>query len=178
MRQRLVEPGEARGAADVDNLVDVVQVEARGGHELLHLLVHAVVDRADLHVEPEAGDRAREVEAVLERLDGARRRAGRRGDGALRVLEREPELRLCTLVLRVARGADRERRLGLFRELLREVLDQPIIDCVAADSVVGERGEREREALADGEEGDGQRGGTEIDEELRAVSAEALGGRS
>ena len=166
--KRLAESRQARGAAKVGELVDVADVENCAGREHLHLLAHMRVDGAHLHVEAEPVDRAREVEAVLERLDGARRGAARGGERALRVLDREAQLRLRAPVLRLGRGRDGQRRLRLLRELLREEPDEAVVDRVAADGVVRERRERVREALAHGEQRELEAGRAEVHDELRA----------
>ena len=72
---------------------------------------------------------------------------------------------------------DGEGRLRLLRKLLREELDELVVNRVAADAGLGERRERVREALADGDERELECRRAEVDDELRAVRADVLRGR-
>ncbi len=110
-------------------------VNARLREQGDNLLGGGRVHRGRKHVEAHAVDAARVVHALLERLDGARCGARGRADRALRVLYREPELCLCTLVDRGGGGTDGERDASLLCEVRGEELDELVVDCSCADSV-------------------------------------------
>lgn len=123
------EAGQERRRTGEEDLVDLDNVEAGRLDDSLDLGRDLSVDTAGETVEPESVDRRREVEAVLEGVDGAGGSTGRGRQRSLGVLDGEKELGLRSEVGGGGAGGEGvngegEGDLGLLGELLGEVGDE------------------------------------------------------
>lgn len=134
---------------------------------LLHKRNDPPVDGTGQQVEPRPVDRSMEVHPFLQTLDRARR-SRRCRETLLRHLDRQPELHKCAVVRRGEGDA------GLLGELLGEPVHELGVEEVSSEVRVMRGREGSKESITDGDDGDGRRGSSDVDDEGVAVDTRRL----
>nr|CAB3501256.1 unnamed protein product [Digitaria exilis] len=166
--QQLLHLGDAGGASHEHDVVDLRLVHLGVAEALLDGL-HALAEEVHVELlEPGAGDGGVEVDALVEGvdLDGG---LGSRGERPLGPLAGGPEAP-------ERPGVAGDVLLVLPLELLHEVVDEAVVEVLAAEVGVAGGGLDLEDALLDGEEGDVEGAAAEVEDEhvLLAVAARLL----